>query len=190
MMLAPFAAVLVFLVLARSAWATLAVYHAQILLWSRGEIPRVFRGPDARLALAACLPSLLAGPVTWALLPSITLTPVREWLAAYGLQGASLMAFAPYYGLVHPVLEQAHWSRLRAGSAGWLAHAAFASYHVIVLATLMKTPWVAACAAVLVCASVSWAWIERRSGGLLVPYAAQAVADSGMILAAAIRASG
>lgn len=190
MMLAPFAAVLVFLVVARSAWATLVAYHLQIILWSRGEIRRTIRGWDARLALAACIPSMLAGPATWALFPSVMLSPAGERLASFGLSGASLLAFAPYYGIVHPVLEQAHWSRLRAGSGGWAAHAAFASYHVIVLSMLMKTPWVAACAAILVCASVSWAWMERRTGGLLVPCAAHVLADSGMILAAVLRTAG
>lgn len=184
-MLAPWMAVGVFWLLLESAWATILVYHALILLFSGRHLREAAEGWDTRTALASALPCLLAGPLTWLLLPSMVRVPVDQWLAAYGLQGWALVLMVPYYGIVHPFFEQAHWGRLRS-LPGFSVPAAimFAGYHGLVLSTLMEPVWIAACLAVLFGSSLAWTAISRRTGGIAVPALSHAAADSGMILAA------
>lgn len=184
-MLAPWIAVGVFWLWLESAWATILIYHAMILLISGRHLREVSKGWDTRLALASAVPCLLAGPLTWLLLPSMVKLPLDLWLSTHGLSGPALSLIVPYYGLVHPVLEQAHWGRLRSlpGSAVPAA-AMFAGYHGLVLSTLMEPVWIAACLAVLFGSSLAWTAISRRTGGLAVPALSHAAADSGMILAA------
>ena len=186
-LLAPWIAVGVFWLWLRSAWATILVYHALILLLPGRRLRDVARGWSTRLALASSVPCLLAGPLTWLLLPSMVRTPAGEWLASYGLSGWALLLIVPYYGLVHPVLEQAHWGPLRARHGLSLpASALFAGYHGLVLSTLMKPVWIAACLAVLFASSLAWTAIQRRTGGLAVPAISHAAADLGMMVAAVL----
>ncbi len=188
-MLVPWASVLLFWTALRSAWATVLAYHALMLLFSWRSVPAVFRGWSGTGFILAAPVFASVGPVAWLLLPETTVEPVGGWLSAYGLAGVSLLLMAFYYGLVHPVIEQAHWrllwSRPRLGR---LAVLSFAGYHGLVLSTLMKPFWVASCVAVLAATGFFWRWVDRRTGGGLLPAVTQALADSGMILAALLRA--
>jgi len=185
-LLAPYLSVLVFWVCLRSAWLAILGYHAQILLWLWRERPQLGERPRARL-LALALPFILAGPVVFVLLPQMASVQVGEWMRAHGLSGVALLTVLPYFGLVHPHLEELHWSPLRKQSR-W-AHASFAGYHVIVLSSLMPPVWLAAAFVVLVCASWSWQLIESASGGLTVPIMAHVLADAGIAIAALALAS-
>lgn len=189
--LAPYVAVLVFWCGLHSAWAALLAYHFQILVWSRRDLRRVLSGWSLRLFLAIALPCVVAGPMTYLLLPFMAHVSVHSWLTSYGLSGAALLLMVPYYGLIHPFLEQAHWSSLRAQPrVGPLAHFMFAAYHVLVLASLMRTPWILLCFVILSVASVCWRWTEQRQqGGLLVPALSQVLADGGLVVAALLRNS-
>ncbi len=189
-LLAPWIAVGVFWLWLRSAWATILVYHALILLLPGRRLRDVTRGWSARMALMAVVPCILAGPLTWLFLPSMVRTPVGEWLASYGLSGRALLLIVPYYGLVHPVLEQAHWGPLRARPGLALpASAMFAGYHGLVLSTVMEPAWIVVCVAVLFASSLVWTAMHRRTGGLMVPALSHAAADAGMIVAALLLAS-
>lgn len=178
---APYVSVLIFWVGLESAWLAMLGYHAQVAFWlsrmppSRSEL-RVSR------TLALALPSLLAGPVVFLLLPRIASTGVGGWLGRFGLSGASLVVMVVYFALVHPPLEQVYWSRLRETTP--LSHVLFAGYHMIVLASLLPMPWLAACFAVLVGASLMWQHLQSMSGGLLAPIASHALSDAGIVLAA------
>ncbi len=184
-MLVPWAAVLAFWVGLRSAWATIVSYHALMLLFSWRRLPYSLKGWHRGQFLLHALPCLAAGPLTYVLLPVITKLPVAFWLSRHGLEGASLLLMVPWYGLVHPFIEQAHWGRLRAiPGNGIPAAVMFAGYHGLVLQSLMKPLWVAVCVVVLFGTSFAWRRIERRAGGLLVPALTQVLADAGMILAA------
>lgn len=189
-MLAPWIAVGLFWLWLRSAWAAILAYHALILLLPGRRLRDVARGWNTGLILASVLPCLLAGPLTWLLLPSMVRTPVGEWLASFGLSGSALYLMAPYYGLVHPVLEQAHWGPLRARPGLALpASAMFAGYHGLVLSTVMEPTWIAVCIVVLFASSLAWTAMQRKTGGLMVPVLSHAAADAGMIVAALLLAS-
>jgi len=186
-LVAPYLAVLVFWVGFHSAWLALLAYHAQILLWLRirGWTPV----GDVRLSLKsfAALPSVLAGPVVFFLLPAISRADIAEWLSSYGLSGWSLLLMVFYFGIVHPPLEQQHWSPLRS-ELPLLSHPTFAGYHVIVLHTLLPGVWLASTFAVLLVASVMWQQMERRTGGLTVPIASHIMADLGIVVTAVLLA--
>ncbi len=184
-MLAPWLAVSVFWICLHSAWATILAYHVLMLLFSRKRMREVTGGWNPRAFMALAVPCLAAGPLTFVLLPSMTRISTASWLSAYGLEGNALLLMIPYYGILHPVLEQAHWGALRRHARfGLAACALFAGYHGLVLSTLMKPLWVAVCVTVLFCTALAWRRVERLTGGLLVPVLTHVIADAGMILAA------
>lgn len=178
---APYLSVLVFWVGLENAWLTILSYHAQMLYWLIRQPPA--RG-DLRLnrLLVMALPSALAGPIIYALLPGIATIAVASWLAHFGLAGGSLLAMVLYFGLIHPPLEQLYWAPLRERTP--LAHLLFAGYHMIVLASLLPAVWLGACFLVLLGASVMWQQMYRRGTGLLVPAFSHLLADAGIVLAA------
>jgi hypothetical protein len=88
----------------------------------------------------------------------------------------------PYFGLVHPILEQIHWQPLRETSV-W-SHPIFAGYHMIVLSSLLSLPWLIVCFCVLVGASISWKLMCHRTGGLTVAVVSHILADFGVVVAA------
>jgi hypothetical protein len=181
---APYLAVAVFWCIFQHAWLAILSYHAQILWWRRGTRPALAR-PRWNPAAFFILPFALAGPLLVFLLPRVARTDPGAWLDRHHLSGPALVAMIFYFGLVHPVLEQMHWAPLRERTA--LAHTAFAGYHLLVLYSLLSVPWLVASFAVLWLVSWSWKRMMGTSGSLWPAIAAQALADLGLVLFAAIR---
>jgi hypothetical protein len=86
------------------------------------------------------------------------------------------------------VLEQAHWAPLRERT--WLAHVAFAAYHLLVLGSLLAWPWLVALFLVLVATSITWRRMVRDANSLAPAIASHMVADLGAMLAAWFRLGG
>ena len=179
---APYIAVAVFWCIFRNAWVTILAYHLQVLFWSRKELPKVLQGWNACNFLLFSLPCVLGGPLIYFLMPHIAATPLAEWLAEFKLTGISLLVMIPYFGLVHPILEQAHWGAMR--RRGWYAHPAFAGYHALVLYQLLNPAWLAACLLILCGASFVWDRQTKACKGLLVPSLGHIIADFGIVVAA------
>ncbi len=180
-LLAPYFAVGIFWVGFSHGWLAILVYHVQILFWHRfGRWIRV-RKQENRIAQCATVACVLAGPVVYYLLPHIALVDLAQWLAYYRLDGAAFFLMIPYFGIVHPVLEQLHWHRLRS-ETGW-AHIAFAGYHVVVLSRLLPVAWLVLVCLVLI--AVSWLWKRTGSSvrGRWVCACSHMVADVGVMLA-------
>ncbi len=180
-MLAPYLAVLVFWIGLSNAWLTILAYHAQILLWSRRGDGFSWK-PVHKEQILLAFPTLLTGPLTYFILPFFLKPSLSEWLSAYHLSGTAFLLMIPYYGIVHPILEQMHWEPLRRATS-W-AHPAFAAYHMLVLLTLLKAPWLLFCFAILTASSFLWREMARQSESLTVPVVSHILADFGMILAA------
>lgn len=134
------------------------------------------------------------------------------WLAARGLGGASLWIFALVYGVAHPVLEELHFQPLRRkawvrtgdepratntgdrparwDSVPWtqdaLVAAAFAGYHLVVLAQCFRAT--ALPLAFLVLFATSWGFgvLDRTTGGGRVSYGAHAAADAVVAIVALV----
>lgn len=153
-LLAPYLAVCLFWVGWSQAWLAILTYHVQILLWYRfGRWIRA-RPRENRWACYLLFVCIMAGPMVYYLLPQLAVVPIRHWLQQYRLDGVSLILMIPYFGLLHPILEQLHWDRLRS-EKGW-AHPLFAGYHVIVLYQLLPASWLLLIFVGL-CA-LSWLW--------------------------------
>jgi hypothetical protein len=185
---APHLAVLFFWCWRHDAWGCILAYHAQILFWSRHDAGRLLQGWNARRFWIVAAPAALAGPLAYFLLPHLVRQPLVAWLAAHGLSGIAWMLLVPYFGLVHPVLEELHWGPLRArpGTAA-AAHLLFASYHALVLVSLLHLPGVVLCCVLLAAASVVWGRLTTAAqGGLLLPSLSHLLADSSLVVAAAL----
>jgi hypothetical protein len=183
-LLAPYLAVLVFWCGFSNAWLAILAYHIQILIFSRKSLHEIFQ-PVRRRGLLLAAPTLLAGPLIYVLLPFITKVDCSIWLAKHHLTGTGFLLMIPYFGIIHPILEQAHWAPLRERT--WLAHPLFAGYHMLVLASLLPTVWLAACFVILTSTSVIWKWFTERSNSMAAPVLSHILSDLGMILAAWLR---
>lgn len=179
-MLAPYFAVAVFWYAWPNAWLAILAYHVQILLWRRPSLRgmrRHFRHRD----LLPAFPAVLAGPAACMLFP-MTRTELSPWLETYGLSGMPLVLMIPYFGLVHPVLEQFHWHQLREDTA-W-SHILFSGYHVMLLSTLLTIPLLILCFAILAGSSLAWKRMARATRGVTVPAISHILADLGIVVAA------
>ena len=141
-LLAPYLAVGIFWCVFNNAWLAILTYHAQILFWSRRSLLELRRIRRTRLVFLA-LSAAIVGPLFYFVLPYVTRVDPASWLANHQLTRLSLLAMIPYFGLVHPLLEQLHWSPLRESTP--IAHVAFAGYHVLVLYSVLRLPWRSSC---------------------------------------------
>ncbi len=129
-----------------------------------------------------------AGPALFLLLPHVSRVELAPWLGQFGLSGRTLGLMVPYFGLVHPAIEQLHWSPLREQTRH--SHLVFVGYHGLILYSLLRAPWLAVCATLLAGASVVWLVVSRRSGGWVGPAACHMAADLGVITAVRLAVSG
>jgi len=179
-LLAPYFAVGIFWCLFSDAWLAILAYHLQIIFWSRSKLSENWKQPRGRLFFLA-LPSAAAGPLLYFLLPHITVVDLSVWLGEFHLSRLSLMLMIPYFGLVHPCLEQMHWAGLRDKTV--CAHFLFAGYHMLVLYSLLSLPWLLLCFAVLVLASYIWQQMARQTGSLALPILSHILADLSAVVA-------
>ena len=180
-LLAPYLAVGVFWCGFSNAWLAILAYHAQVFLWSGKAFPRIMR-PTRSRDLFLALPTVFTGPLLYFLLPYVTHTDVLTWLTDHRLTGLSFLVMIPYFGLVHPYLEQAHWAPLRRRTL-W-AHPLFAGYHMLVLFSLLSPGWLVLCFVVLAGASYLWQRISEKTHGLTVATVSHVLADLGVVVAA------
>ena len=181
----PYLAVLVFWNYFHSAWLTILCYHALALILSWKNFSRL-KGHLNRTKILLMLPTILTGLIAYALIPCICKRELSEWLTQYQLTGLAFFLMIPYFGLIHPVLEEVHWSDLR--EKFWFSHVAFAGYHMIVLGQLLGGIWLFLCFCILLSASIYWRKITICSGSLIPATASHLFADLGIIVAAWILA--
>ena len=180
-LIAPYLAVGVFWSVFSNGWLAILAYHLQIILWARRPLPSMTL-PGTRQILLFALPFLAAGPLFYFLLPRVTCGDISLWLTDHRLSGLSLTLMIPYFGLVHPYLEQIHWAELRQETP--MAHLFFAGYHIPVLYSLLTTPWLIVSFVLLTVTSYSWQQIRRISGSSALPVISHALSDLGIIMAA------
>ena len=184
-LLAPYIAVGIFWCGFSNAWLAILAYHAQILFWSRKSLPDM-RWPDRKHIMLLALPAVLAGPLLYFFLPYIARLDLSVWLVDHHLSRWSLLAMIPYFGVLHPVLEQLHWAELRKRTS--VSHSLFAGYHIVVLYSLLSIPGLILCFVVLTTTSVIWDQVTKRTNSLAAPVLSHVLADFGLILAAWLKA--
>jgi hypothetical protein len=180
-LLAPYIAVGVFWCIFSNAWLAILAYHLQVLLWSSRKA-YIMNKPKSRGMMLMALPTLVAGPLLYFLLPYITHVELSEWLNHYHLTGLSLIIMIPYFGIIHPFLEQVHWAPLRDKTP--LAHFMFAGYHMLVLHSLLTPPWLITCFILLASASFIWKIMTQQSKTLALPILSHILADLGVVITA------
>lgn len=184
-LLAPYFAVGVFWCVFSNAWLAIVAYHVQILFWRRKSLSGM-RWPTPDRILLLVLPAAVAGPLLYFLLPYMIHTDPATWLADHRLSRVSLLMMVPYFGLLHPCLEQLHWTKLRESTP--VAHPMFAGYHLMVLHSLLTPPWLVVCFIVLTTVSIMWQQLSRKTQGLDAALVSHVLADLGIIIAAWLKA--
>lgn len=191
----PYVAVGIGLYCLQNAAAALLLYHGQILViaWlDRTDINKsLFFGFSPKALGASVLPLLTFGPLLYLLLPHVLREGVslQGWLSVYGLSHRRFLLFMPYFGLVHPVMEEIHWGRFRGDPKGqWLMSLCFAGYHILVLAKLLTLFGLIISFGVLTLAAWAWTILYRRLRGGAVPFLAHMLADLGILGAAYVTA--
>ncbi|MBU8922872.1 MAG: hypothetical protein KOO63_13735 [Bacteroidales bacterium] len=180
-LLAPYIAVGVFWCGFSNAWLAILAYHGQILFWSRRSLSDM-RWPDRKRIMLLALPAVLAGPLFYFILPYIAREDLSVWLADHHLSRLSLLAMIPYFGIIHPFLEQLHWAELRKHIQ--VSHPVFAGYHIVVLYSLLNIPGLILCFVVFTTVSSIWYRMTKRTDSLAAPLVSHILADLGLILAA------
>ena len=181
---APYLAVAVFWFYIPNAWLATLSYHILIVLLARGRIspPSL---PPKPIYLFYALPTVAVGPLLWVLLPHLASGGLDAWLARRHFSTSSLLLFLPYFGLIHPWLEQVHWKPLREHTP--LAHPLFAGYHILVLASLTTWPWLVFAFCSLSLVSYFWGKLTSHAKSLTPAYVSHAIADIGLVIAAYLR---
>lgn len=188
-LLAPYLAVLVGMVGFHNAWLAVVLYHLLIVATARGHwrLGRLRQGWHA-VGWLGVATSAGAGGVIYLLWPWIggSTSALTSWLESYGLSRQAFLILLPYFSLAHPVLEELHWSAIRREGEfpPWLAHCAFAGYHLVVLSTLVAPLWLPVVFVVLSGSSAVWARIDSHFDGAAMPLASHAAADIAIIVAA------
>lgn len=180
-LLAPYIAVGIFWCGMGNAWLAILAYHAQILFWYRNDWRGIWQPKRSGMVWTA-IPCLLAGPLLFLIHPYVIRIDLDVWLDAHRLADTAFLIMIPYFGLIHPILEQLHWHGLRGKTA--IAHPLFAGYHLLVLFSLLTPLWLLLCFAVLFTASFVWNRTARATGSLFVPTLGHIFADLGIVLAA------
>jgi hypothetical protein len=185
---APYMAVGIGLYCFRNAWLALLLYHLQIILYAGlfgTDIKKtLFHGFSAGYFLVTVLPLLFFGPLLHTFLPYILKHGVslQEWLYTHGLSHRSCLLLMPYFGIIHPILEEIHWGRFRGCERRqWLMCFFFAGYHILVLASLLSTIWLIISFLVLAVVACLWTMLYKRLHGGIIPFLSHLVADVGII---------
>ncbi|MBI9101655.1 MAG: hypothetical protein JEY99_04530 [Spirochaetales bacterium] len=189
--LLPYAAVLIGLVLFQNAWIALGLYHLGIIVFLALRRPsgipgKMRRGYFLPLLIPGIVLCALAAPVMfllWSYLsrPGISLS---AWLPAYGLQGMGWILFIPYFSLIHPLLEEVYWRTLTGFDPYKRLHwkdMVFAGYHMIVLFSIIRLPWLLLFFLILTVASAFWRWAAQKYKGYGLTLLTHAVADASVL---------
>ncbi|MDF7798111.1 hypothetical protein P4C99_01455 [Pontiellaceae bacterium B1224] len=189
--LVPYIAVLLGMTLLRSAWITILLYHAGILLFLFLRLPSnlwktVWGGMRTPLLIPSVIICAMAAPVVYFMWPIFQspYTRLTVWLSFYGLTGLAWLLMIPYFSIIHPVLEEIHWRGIAPDHFVPLCWQdfMFAGYHVLVLHELIFRPWLLLIFGVLVASSVFWRWTADKFGGYGLPVLTHAAADAGVMI--------
>lgn len=171
-----------------NAWAAILGYHAGILLllWRADFASRhPFHVTGKPWWLVFALLGGLAGLALVFLWPHVFVAPSLEGtLVRWGLTSASWPWFIAYGGLVNPWLEELYWR-------GWLGNdtrspvgedAAFAGFHLVVLAPFISIFWLVAVFLILTVTGWLWRQVTRREQSLLPAALCHLVADVSILV--------
>jgi len=201
MIAAPYVAVIMGLYIFQNAWLSIFLYHGQIVIWwfinrssklfptepNQSQLPQqVEKLLD--IAVKGMLPiSALAGIACYFLMPYIVrdVGGLELWLNTNQLSGLGLLLLIPYFGIIHPPIEQVHWKILTTlpPPFNYLSHVLFATYHGLVLYPILQPIWIIACLLILSSISFLWSYTQQKKNGHYLTILSHILADVGIITA-------
>ncbi|MFC1572202.1 type II CAAX prenyl endopeptidase Rce1 family protein [Candidatus Eisenbacteria bacterium] len=198
-MASPYVAILAGLHWLGSAWVTILLYHAGLLLYMlctrtnhRGR--RLLAGWNTRAGAAVSVLCAGSGPLLVLLWPAIARENSRlaSSLISLGLDGASWWLFVVYYVGVHPIIEEVFWRGVQSsGRRGIsIADIAFAGYHALVLPFFVRGLWVLVVSVILMLVAWFWRRLATRYDGLAIPIASHAIAGLSTMAATGVLIDG
>jgi hypothetical protein len=189
-LLMPYLTVAFGLYVCRNAWVAVFGYHIGIILFLSQAGPknaaRHFRSSASiGRAMLFGLGGLSAGAALYLLWPVLHFSlQLPSVLLDWGLNPQSWPWFIAYGALVNPWLEEAYW-RHGLGSAARhpiLNDAAFAGFHLVILAPFLALPWLLVVFLVLSFAGWSWRQVTRIEASLLAAALFHMAADVSILL--------
>ena len=197
MALCPYVAVIIGIYLLHNAMIAIALYHLGIIagLFCSGRMnifKTVFTGFNWPIALIMATLSLSVGLAVYFLWPYAKLEGVHlaQSLGQYGVNGFWAYVFSIYSIMANPILEEVLWRGFFKGNPYrpvWI-DAAFAGYHVFVLAMFISLPIAILAFVVLSLSSWILRLVRHHLGGLAVPCLMHFAADVAIFIAVALRA--
>lgn len=184
----PYVAIILGLGYFRNAWCAILLYHVGIILvisvdghWDL--IADLFHGWRFLPAVGAVVLGGGGGVVLNMLWPWIGLEPV-DALESLGLKNGSWLAFAVYFCLVNPCLEEIYWRGhlARESTRPSLEDGVFAGYHLLLLAYFVTWPWALLSCVVLFGAAWLWRRLAQIDRALLLPLISHVVANTSIIV--------
>ena len=189
----PYLSVLFFWVGLNNAWLTILGYHLLILITTTEKIPidvNQIKSGWNRPIFWFLLPCFAgAGLILYYAIPFMCKVEIGIWLSRFNLDNLAFLLMIPYFGIVHPLVEQFHWTSLTQSKVSqWLIDITFSGYHLIVLWGLLKLPWLIITGIILVIASRTWFLVPKKTGGnIAMNIILHLAADTGIIVAAGLR---
>ena len=186
MIAAPYLAVIIGLYIFQNAWLSIFLYHGQIIFWwllnrrqsllpvsnTSLELPESFKAILDKTIKVMLPISALAGFACYFLLPYFVrdLGGLELWLKTNQLEGLALVLLIPYFGILHPPIEQAHWRKLTSLNSpyAYISHICFAAYHGLVLYPILQNFWVFVCITILCSISFLWSYIREKKNGYIL----------------------
>ena len=199
---APYIAVITGLYIFNNAWLSIFLYHGQIVFWwliGRGSTstrenttPLILPERLKQLLTMASkgmLPiSALAGVACYFLLPYMVrdIGGLELWLSSNQLTGMALLLLIPYFGILHPPIEQTHWQPLIMlhSPYRYISHISFAAYHGLVLYPILQPIWIVLCLIILSFISFLWSYVRQQKNGRTLTVFSHIFADIGIVSAA------
>ena len=188
-LLMPYITVGLGLYIFHSAWVAIFAYHAGILLilrLTKFSNPVPFRRPASlwkMIGFAAL--GLTAGLAMYFLWPFVFVSAdLPDTIERWGLTRVSWPFFIAYSALVNPWLEELYWR-------GWLGSAtrrpvandaAFAGFHLVILAPFISIAWLAVVFIILTMAGWVWRQVTRQTKSLLPSALCHLTADVSILL--------
>jgi len=172
----PYIAVGIGMFLFRNGWLAIGLYHAGMILFlvldqNRPYVRNLLQGSSRRWAwlVVFCALSGLAIHLLWPWMQQRS--DLSVLLSKYNLSEFRWIAYAIYYSLFHPLLEEFYWR-------GFLGHpgkririedVSFAGYHFFTMLCFVAWPWALLTFAILT--GTAWVWRQsaRETNGLLIP---------------------
>jgi membrane protease YdiL (CAAX protease family) len=185
-----YAAIIIGLFWARSAWVALLGFHAvllAILFIAKPSIPasNLLKGFSIPYLVGFLLLGAGGGILLFLNWHNYSITPdLSARLSAIGLTSSTWPAFIAYFTLVNPWIEEYFWRGYLGDPSNRILPVdfLFSGYHLFILYDKTTWPWILVAFVSLALVAWMWRWAARKTNGLLIPALSHMAADFSILL--------